>query len=95
MQQMIPHAFRDRTSLQEKRAYSLYRGEIIITMKSGPRLFELIGTYVISSLVQNASNTILLHNDIIRIFPLYKAYPTVPCPRYHLKTPNILAQYSA
>lgn len=38
-----------------------------------------------ASLVQDAPNTILLHNDIIRIFPLDEAYPRSPCPCHYLK----------
>jgi len=32
--------------------------------------------YGISSLVEDAANGVLLHNDIIRIFPLDETYPT-------------------
>lgn len=50
---------------------------------------KFVNTYVIASLIQDASNTLLLHNDIARMFPLDKAYPTFSCPRHHLKMPNI------
>lgn len=41
-------------------------------------------TYVIPKLVQDRSDAVLLHDDNVRILPLYETYPAPPRPRQHL-----------